>query len=204
MAPKFNVVSKPNDWTKGAAARGGSNEQLTASQQLWLDYWTAFMEVVKAAPGQIRPRKPLAQGWHVVSIGRSGFVLIAEMSAKEKRIGVQLVLDSMDAKAHFQLLLAQKAEIEEDFGTPLEWRELPNKKTSRIVLRKAETNVENERDWPTQHAWLLKALNEFYRVFAPRVKTLNANQSVALSDSIGLQEELLQEMPEEIGEDSNT
>jgi hypothetical protein len=202
-APKFNVISKPNDWTKNAAIRGTVSEELTGSQQLWLDYWTAMMEVVKAAPSQIRPRKPLAQGWHIVSIGRSGFVLVAETSLKEQRIGVQLALDSADAKAHFQLLLAQRAEIEADLGTSLEWRELPDKKTSRIMLRKGDTNIENEEDWPAQHEWLLNSLNEFYRVFAPRVKRLDADRFVALHDTIGLDEDLLVEVPQDTDEDSD-
>ena len=46
LAPKFNIVSKPNDWTKkisGAATHFRSAE-VSERQQLWLEYWTEFHE----------------------------------------------------------------------------------------------------------------------------------------------------------------
>ncbi len=33
---------------------------------------------------------------------------------------------------------------------------------------------EDRDDWPRQHVWLVDRLNELHRVFANRVKTLNA------------------------------
>ena len=42
MAPKFNVVSHPNDWTK-TVSRISRNE-LTSVQQLHLEYWTTLRE----------------------------------------------------------------------------------------------------------------------------------------------------------------
>jgi hypothetical protein len=35
-----------------------------------------------------------------------------------------------------------------------------------------DTAPADEADWPRQHDWLAKRLNEMYRVFAPRVLDL--------------------------------
>ena len=41
LAPKFNVVSKPNDWSK-TVAEGTSRGELSEAKRLQLDFWTAF------------------------------------------------------------------------------------------------------------------------------------------------------------------
>ena len=43
MAPKFNVVSHPNDWTK-TVSRISRAEELTPTDQLYLEYWTGHYE----------------------------------------------------------------------------------------------------------------------------------------------------------------
>ena len=45
IAPKFNIVAKPNEWTKG-----GIREKQTPAKQLQLEFWTAFRRV-RPEPG---------------------------------------------------------------------------------------------------------------------------------------------------------
>ena len=58
MAPKFNVVSHPNDWTK-TVSRISRNE-LTSVQQLYLEYWTTLRDLLEERNGVIMPVKPFA------------------------------------------------------------------------------------------------------------------------------------------------
>lgn len=46
LAPKFNVVSKPNDWTQTVldAARGIEAGEVTPTKQLQLQFWTQLRE----------------------------------------------------------------------------------------------------------------------------------------------------------------
>ncbi len=76
------------------------------------------------------------------------------------------------AKTFFGLLKNQKAEIERELGYPLEWEELPEVQHSRIVIFLNDADPSDEADWPRQHEWLAKRLNEMHRVFAPRVRDL--------------------------------
>jgi len=45
-APKFNVVSKPNDWTR-CVAYAASRVELTPSKRLQLSFWTDFRAYVE-------------------------------------------------------------------------------------------------------------------------------------------------------------
>ena len=73
MAPKFNVVSHPNDWTK-TVSRISRNE-LTPTDQLYLEYWTGLRDLLEQRNGVISPVKPLPQYWMSFAVGRSGFWL---------------------------------------------------------------------------------------------------------------------------------
>jgi hypothetical protein len=76
-APKFNVVSRPNDWTKavGEAARRIGAEALTETKLQQLEFWTGFREFLLAEKSPVRSQKPFPQHWMNFSIGRTGFNL---------------------------------------------------------------------------------------------------------------------------------
>jgi hypothetical protein len=171
LAPKFNVVSKPNEWTKEIESSRG----LTPVQQLQLDYWHAFRDLAAAQSTIIKPRRPQPQADMDVAIGRSTFRLIASASTRDKWINVRLAMSGPNAKPHFHLLQESRQEIEDEVGAKLDWREMPGKKSSRVYLYRRNTDPTDRDDWPRQHAWLLEKLEAFHRAFAPRIKELDAS-----------------------------
>jgi hypothetical protein len=69
VAPKFNIVSKPNDWTKGA---GGTVQVVDSpTGQLQLEYWTALREAAKQLKSFLKMQTPRPQAWSDVSLGRT-------------------------------------------------------------------------------------------------------------------------------------
>ncbi len=171
-APKFNVVSKPNEWSQSVAqaARAAERSDTRVMQQ---EYWTALNTVLDTAGGPIAGnRKPQFQSWMSYAIGRAGFNLGAVMSVQKQRIRAELYITGDRAKAFFGLLENQKAEIEKQLGYPLEWQELPEAEACRIACYLNDVDPADQADWPRQHEWLAKRLNEMHVVFAPRVKAL--------------------------------
>ena len=68
-------------------------------------------------------------------------------------------------------LHAQRAEIESELGTTLDWEEKPETRRSRIRLaKKWETREPSE--WPKIHDWMLTNLEKMRGVFRHRVKNL--------------------------------
>lgn len=171
-APKFNVVSRPNDWTRGG--RGPVGENLTQTKLQQRDFWSALMKQLKDTKSSIRAKKPRPQAWMGFSIGRAGFNLTGWLNSKEKWIGVYLYLDPPHAKAHFAMLAQEREQIEQQLGE-LEWRELPDRKASTIRLRRNSDPMKKE-DWPNQIKWMVGTLEAFNRTFRPLVKSLDASE----------------------------
>lgn len=176
VAPKFNVASKPNDWTKSVTDAGpGSPSGLTETKQLQREYWAALREYMLENGSSVKPTKPLPQHWMNFAVGRSNFYMHSLANMKEGRIGLGLAMTGLEAKPHFHLLLREREEIEEEFGEPLEWLELPERKESRVMLHDLEADPNDRNDWPAQHAWITEKLEKFDSVFRQRIKQLDAS-----------------------------
>lgn len=177
-APKFNIISKPNDWSRSVtkAAGGISEAALTETKKLQLEFWTAFRSYIENNSSVINATKPFPQHWMTFSVGRSNFVLQAIANTRDKRIALYLQIGGPDAKPFFYLLRERKGEIEQSVGEALDWRELPDKTESHIYLSKDHSDPTDKSRWGEQHAWLLEKLEKFDTTFRPTVKSLNANE----------------------------
>ena len=175
-APQFDIVSKPNDWNRTVSRETERLVRADLSETyLQLErFWTALRTYMYEKDSPIRCPKPNPSHYLPFGIGRAGFSMEGRVAFRRKDIAVHLVIAGQDAKAHFKLLKQQQVEIQTELSETLEWEELPDKASSRISLRKENTDPQDESDWTTQHDWLSSKLELFDRVFRPRIKTLNA------------------------------
>ena len=177
-APKFNIVSKPNNWSRAvsqSAQRAGC-EELSGLPLLRQTFWNAFSEHVNQTNRQIKAPRPFPKAFVFFPIGKTGFRLKALMSTLRNRLVVRLDMYGPNAEAHFNLLIVDREEIENEIGglreaEQLEWREESN----AVVLTRHNIDPTNEADWPNQHAWLAEKLELFDRVFRQRIQALNAD-----------------------------
>jgi hypothetical protein len=177
-APKFNIVSKPNDWSRSVAqaARSLDEAALTDTRIMQRAYWEALHSVLNKAGGPVSGnRKPQPQSWMAYSIGRSKFHLGAATSRPKNQIRAELYIAGDNAKAYFGHLERQKDAIEQELGYSLEWEELSGGSDCRIASYLRDVDLENETGWKHQHEWLAQRLNEMHRVFVHRVRALDAN-----------------------------
>lgn len=172
-APKFNIVSKPNAWSKqaGQAARQLEDEAPTETKQIQLEFWQAFYEAM-ASHKSLTAQKPRPQHWTNLAIGRSGIRLGCLINSRDAKLGVELYMGRETAKAFYQQLYAQKDDIEAELGYQLDWRELPDKQACRIVLMRENSSLQSRAKWTDYIAWLISTLEDFNRVFRNRVRTL--------------------------------
>jgi hypothetical protein len=172
LAPKFEVVVKPNDWAKSGREQARAASTASPTKQLQQKFWMALIErLAKSAP-QIRPQKPRPQHWLNNSIGRSGFGLNITANTREERLGVELWIPGMEAKKHFANLSAQKSEIQSKLGFQLDWQELPDAIACRIAAWYPQASIEDENRWDEYLDWLTQRLVRMDQVLRPIVKTL--------------------------------
>lgn len=172
LAPKFEVVVKPNDWAKASREQAKAASSASPTKQLQKKFWEALIaRLAKNAPS-IRPQKPRPQHWLNNSIGRSGFGLNITANTKDERLGVELWIPGTGAKQHFANLIAQKADIEGKLGFELDWQELPDAIGCRIVAWYPNASIEEEQRWEEYLDWLVQRLLKMDKVLRPIVKAL--------------------------------
>ena len=167
LAPHFDIVSRPNDWTRGIRRSVAD----TPLQKLHREYWANLNQVLNDSKGPVKGNlKPQPDNWMAYSIGRAGFNLIATINSQSKWIRTELYI--MNNKDGYQKLEEQKEDIKKRLDDDLKWEEaISEGENSRISCSK-DADINNEDDWKNQHKWLAKKLNEFHKVFANRIKSL--------------------------------
>lgn len=176
-APKFNIVSQPNEWSRSVAQ--ATSGELSELQLIQIEYWTKFRELLDSRKGPVSGnRTPRPEPNTGYGIGRAGFGLNAVMNSQQKWLRAELYIDGSEASKRFESLKKIQSEIEKDLNTErdtnyrLEWEELPDRDACRIAYYLRGADPRNESDWPQQHEWLANHLNEMHRVFSPRIRTL--------------------------------
>ena len=161
MAPSFSVVEKPNDWAKEIK----KTTNATPTQQQRLEYWQAFNDYAFADKNfskAFNMRKPTTDHWMDFSIGSSACHIGVTQIQKRSAIGVELYIN--DDKELFKNLFEHKEEIESDMGMVLDWRELPERKASRILLEK-NVQLGDREEWSEQFAYIMDVLLKMRKTF---------------------------------------
>ena len=89
-APKFNIVAKPNDWTRAMRRKrpdGGSGGVPVATTDLKLQqiaFWEGFQDYLTQKKSPIGCQKPGPHQWMWHSIGRSGLHLVSAVTAPSR------------------------------------------------------------------------------------------------------------------------
>ena len=175
-AVQFEVVSSPNDWSRGVSrdTRRAASQELSETDKSHLRFWTGLREYLQDKASRLNCPAPGPSRYIVFSIGRSGFSMETHLAPTRNEISIRLCIDYDNVEAYFYLLQEQQAAIEKAFGEPLEWDELPGNKRSRISLTKVDTDPLDENDWLHQYEWFTTQLEVFDEVFRERIRGLNA------------------------------
>lgn len=161
IAPAFTVVERPNDWTKEIRKTASAN----STQQQRLEYWQAFNDYAFSDANFSRifnKRKPTTDHWMDFSIGSSACHIAVSQIQKRKAVDVELYIN--DDKELFKSLFAHKDEIEKNMEMELEWKELPERKASRILIEKT-VDLDDRATWPEQFDYIMDTCIKMKRTF---------------------------------------
>lgn len=90
--------------------------------------------------------------------------VISQYLKSKKRNAIDVELYINDDKELFRNLLLHKDEIESVMGLVLDWRELPERKASRIIIEK-EVTFDNRATWSQQFDYIMDVCMKMKKAF---------------------------------------
>lgn len=149
-APRFNIVEKPNDWSKTMKTIEG----LSDTDLLKLEFWTCFNDAMSnndSFKHHFRARKAMPQHWYDLSIGSSAYHVCLTINTQKQCIGADIYID--DDKELFAQFKCHKDEIAAMLNSEVEWREA--KKACRFCIS-TDINPKKRESWLRAYNWFLE------------------------------------------------
>ena len=167
------------DWTKHAGESHAA-EVWNVSSILPLISASACHPIVLHECPAVDQRKvicpvPGTQLWVSASAGRSGLTINYVILKHSARVELYIDVDRERGegnKAMFDGLASQKREIEEEFGTPLNWERLDNSRACRISALVERGGWLDEAQWPEIQDALIDTMIRFDQALRPRWEKL--------------------------------
>lgn len=160
-APRFNLVAKPNDWLKIVK----QNTSTGTVSDLKLQQAAFFDEIKALGQGTARYVKSwpkvTPQHWYDIRVGSSKGQVSITLNSQKNYVGVEFYAND---KPTYYALAAAKDEIETALGMTCDWRELPTKTASRIMVEQAgDFRDETRRD--ELRTWVVATADRFAETF---------------------------------------
>ncbi len=170
-APKFNIVSKPNNWSK-TIKRTAANASITELRLIQQDYWSALKEYIENQKAPFRLQKPLPQNWTNIALGRSDFRICIVISLREKWITVSLTIAGTNGIEYFKKLktLYQK-DASINLSSNLNWKEKEGKE-QQVILFIPESDPNDKSEWHNQHKLIKEWVEKFKEYFQDKIRAL--------------------------------
>ena len=164
-APKFNIVSRPNDWGKTQKV----NNSLGKAAKLQGEFWQAFAEYGannEEYSKEFNKRKALPQHWYDLSMGSSEYHISLTCATQRNEIGIEVYIDNN--KEIYDLFYENKDCIEENTKLKYKWQRLDNRKASRIKTVKKFDAIYKDKweeafEWFCENAIIVK--KEFNKIY---------------------------------------
>ncbi|MEO6994507.1 MAG: DUF4268 domain-containing protein [Lacunisphaera sp.] len=169
LAPKFNIVCKPNEWTRSVI----KSRENSDSKQFCLDYWSGVLNALRPSGILSGGAKPFGRHDTMIDVGWRNFLLKAYFSRPQKRGGVWVTCRGPQGLENYVRLNASKAQIEQHVGRELEWNAHEQENHGSCLLPLVNFDVDEEKDWPRQHQLFAEAITALYRAVAPFVADLD-------------------------------
>lgn len=148
LAPKFNIVERPNEWAK--TVKPSAN--ISDTQILQIEFWQAFIDYASKTDftKTFRLRSAHSQNWYDLAVGNSRCHICLEAKKQKQEATVGLYIS--DDKELFHEIETDKSYIETALNTKLEWKEA--NKACRFYASKT-LDMSNTDSWEDIFKWFI-------------------------------------------------
>lgn len=172
-APLFDVVAKPNDWSK-IAATSNPAEAPSGHKASNSAYWRGLHRFLSEGGGPTRKvTSDLTDVTYWAPIADSGraYIWAFRSHARSPYVNVGLSLYNAGASEVWHALKTDESTLTSAFGESLRWFSNKNATAFHIQTESAPAALEGE-DWSRQHQWLAERMIRFDRLFSAKIKQL--------------------------------
>jgi hypothetical protein len=174
-AANLRLVASPVDWTP-QLPQPASDGEISDKRVAYREFFQGLIDELREKHRFTNARAGQPQNWYSFASGTTGFVYGMSFAAS-RELRAEIYIDKGDQafnKGAFDSLFAQKAGIEAEFGAPLRWERLDNKRASRIGCYTRGTIEDAEDELERHKSWAVEALLRLKKVFGPRLAAVAA------------------------------
>jgi hypothetical protein len=136
-APLIRLRAQPNDWHAQVTAATRTTAQQAGKAPLYREFWTRFLERVKVEnPSWTNATKPQISNWFAMACPFKGGSYYSSSFAAGGKLRTELYIDFGDEdqnRSVFEQLAERRSALEEVYGGPLSWEDLPGKRACRVA-----------------------------------------------------------------------
>lgn len=170
-APRFNIIAKPNDWSK-EVKRTASSQKTNEVNLVRKEYWESLKNSAQQRNSILNFKFSDRTYCSAFKFGKTGFGLDFGIPARKKILEVWLWLSRENHKNNFDKLYTNCSEKSfEVFGQEIVWNRNDEGNSSSVVLRK-EADSNNKNEWENQFQWFLENGEKFAKFFKPEIEKL--------------------------------
>ncbi|MDI3477786.1 MAG: hypothetical protein PWQ59_1311 [Thermoanaerobacterium sp.] len=169
-AYNFKAVVFPNEWQK--STRKTTTEQTTEKMERYREYFQLLIDTLRQNYHFTNARKGQPQSWYSFSSGITGITYGMSFAlGKKARVETYIDLGNKEQnKRLFELIFKKKKEIENQYGTPLTWEKLEEKRSSRIAMYRDGSIEDDDETLEQIRQWSIDNLIKMKKVLGPVIK----------------------------------
>jgi Domain of unknown function (DUF4268) len=165
-APMFNIVAKPNDWTK-QVKKSAAIQNVTDTKLSQQEYWLGLKTFMEDNKSFVKMQNALLQHWTNISIGKSNFHLSASVNSRDNSINIWLNILGEQAKENYDKLYEIGYEDSlKEVNKDLVWDKMEGRKMSAVML-KTSGDFTKKGDWTNQFTWFKENIEKYTKFFKP-------------------------------------
>ena len=170
--PAFNFkpVVFPNEWQKTQRKR--SETTVSSRGEAYRAYFQKLIDDLRETHKFTGAKVGQPQNWYSFTSGYYG-VTYGATFAQGRRVRAELYIDMGDFdknKRLFDVLAEDRERIEQEYGEPLEWERLDEKRASRIAVYRQGAIDNDEETLADIRNWMIDRLLKMKKVFSKELK----------------------------------
>jgi hypothetical protein len=183
-ACNLKLVAFPNQWRKSAIESPGS-AATSERREAYRTFFQDLLDELREKHHFTGARVGQPQNWYSFASGITG-ITYGFVFALQGKVRAEIYIDRGDAgqnKALFDTLRQSQDAIEREFGEPLQWERLDDRRASRIANYRPGSIDNDAESLQEIKAWGIERLLRLKKVFGSRLAALVKSGSPLVSDT---------------------